>query len=430
MRTPLLIGLLSSSLSVSLTACSWTQFDDLRDEAWVNATERPDNGSTNWGLAITTSRLESATGGRLSVLGSAESIYSEIEYDATGGAKIPPTEQELGSFGVPNLDRPFLLSDPATNEVAIIVGLGTAQSRVLHGVDGVFAPYDLFGPGTVDAATFMVAPGFNGTGAAQPSQPLVGSGSTLFGVFYNPPAMPFRQPQCALVDGGPVTIAALGATRPAAATTDDILVWSVAGTLYRLPGDAFNGGDNDDTGCPDAGNGMAGDAIGQRDLALAPDPKVDIGFNPGPGSQILPFGDGLALLAGRTDSGSSHLVVVDVNTMTVVGTPQTESGLAQAAVYVDGAKTAVVAGYPAATIDGVTSGKVMVYEIDASGIKPDPFVLHDAEPEDDQFFGRAVAAIPYNGTRVIAVGASNEVFLYFRTEGPEGGLYPETRQGR
>ena len=49
--------------------------------------------------------------------------------------------------------------------------------------------------------------------------------------------------------------------------------------------------------------------------------------------------------------------------------------------------------------------------------------LHDAQPESDQQFGRAVAVTEINGQPAIAVGADNEVFLYFRTA-----LYDDVRQ--
>jgi len=66
---------------------------------------------------------------------------------------------------------------------------------------------------------------------------------------------------------------------------------------------------------------------------------------------------------------------------------------------------------------------VLVYPLDlTTGIDETPaMTLHDAQPEADQVFGRTVAITPFNGNNVIAVGADNEVFLYFRTA-----LYDET----
>ena len=46
----------------SLGACKWTEFDDLRDEAWVHATEKPDGSkSSNWGVAIVRGKATSPT---------------------------------------------------------------------------------------------------------------------------------------------------------------------------------------------------------------------------------------------------------------------------------------------------------------------------------------------------------------------------------
>ena len=73
------------------------------------------------------------------------------------------------------------------------------------------------------------------------------------------------------------------------------------------------------------------------------------------------------------------------------------------------------------------SGQVAIYTLDlTAGLGASPSaVLHDAQPEENQQFGRAVATTPFNGKQVIAVGADNEIFMYFRTT-----IYGETRSGR
>ena len=75
----------------------------------------------------------------------------------------------------------------------------------------------------------------------------------------------------------------------------------------------------------------------------------------------------------------------------------------------------------------MTAGQVLVFEVSpATGLGAAPaLTLHDAQPEENESFGRGVAVMQYNGKPVIAVAADNDVFVYFRTS-----LYAETRQGR
>jgi hypothetical protein len=161
--------------------------------------------------------------------------------------------------------------------------------------------------------------------------------------------------------------------------------------------------------------------------------SVDTTFQPDVGSQILPFGDGFAILQGHNGANGSLLTVVDLkpDPPVLVGTPHAEPGLKAAAIWQDGTDFAVVAGYPAAQVDGVNAGQVLVYDLDpasATAIAATPTeVLNDAQPDDGLTFGRSLAVIPFNNRPVIAVGGNNEVFLYFRT----ANLYnDDTRQNR
>jgi len=73
-----------------------------------------------------------------------------------------------------------------------------------------------------------------------------------------------------------------------------------------------------------------------------------------------------------------------------------------------------------------------VFSLGATGVGATQVAtLNDAQPEDNQAFGRAVTVIPYRGKNVIAVSADNEIFVYFRATLEDGtDLYAETRQGK
>ena len=402
---------LGSLFLVLASACSWTAFDELEGDTWVTATEKPANDSSNWGVAIQRGQA-TGTGGRLVVLGANQSLYSELVVTSNGDVNVPPTTLELNSqFGIGNLDpQPLLLADPTSNDVALVTSSGSASIAVLKGTSGTLVVHQVFGPATPDAATYMVP----SLPAEQIPQVLVAQGDTVYGAhFVNPPN---PQPSCKLVDdaNAPLEVRALGATPNVTGDgTTNPLVWGANGKLVRFAPAIFSGS-------------AAGCATGHAPSAMA---VGTTSFMPGKGSQILTFEEGTAryaVLQGHTDS-SGFLGLVNVDTMTLVGTPRTENGITTAALLVLGTKRYVIAGYPDAIIDGnAGAGKVEVFEIDlASGIGSSVMTLHDAQPEGGQSFGRAVTAMPFDGEPLIVVGADNEVFTYFRTL-----LYDETRQGR
>jgi len=407
---------------VVLGACKWTEFDDISDAAWVVSTQKPDNDSASWAVAI--QRVQrSGGGGTLAVLGASEALYSEITFDG-GGDDKPGGELNLAqTFAIGNVDvQPILIADPTLDQVALVTKSGAASIAVLSGAGGQLTIHSVFGPERPDAATYMIAPGLDG-GAPQPAQTLVAQDDRVFGTFFGTPPNP--QVKCKLVDGGvSVNARALGAVRlNAADTTDDVVVWGADGKLLIYDGGIFDG-DRGGAACPDATPGD-GDNTGTSAAPLAG--PLAIPFMPETGSQILVF-DHFAVLQGHTGNNAGFLALVDLATMQLVGTPHTETGLKTAALFELGGARFVLAGYPSNVVDGTIAGEVLVFPLDtATGIGGSPAAtLHDAQPESNQAFGRGVTALPYNGTQVIAVAADNEVFTYFRIDP----LYADARQGR
>jgi hypothetical protein len=425
----------ATALVTSIGACKWTEFDDLEQDTWISVTTKPNGDSTDYGVAIQRGSLVSPTagGGKLVAIGAGQAQYTEIEYQANGDSDLAPTALKLNNqFGVGNLDpQPILIADPASDEVALITNAGGASIAVLSGVGGLIA-HQVFGPSQPTAAAYMLAPPRVDTNAAHPSQPIVAStdlmGDAVYGTFYmNAPA---TQPKCQLLDEAGMTmqIRAVGGAKITGTTTDDLVVWGAVGNVGRLfiyDGGVFNGAPPIGN-CVDAVTTMSG-KMRPRSNAMS----VDTEFVPGTGSQIIMLDRRYALLVGQRDS-SSYLAIYDVTTMsggnfvpTRLSAPITLPDLRNAAVLDTGTAKYVVAGYPGATVENVKAGKVLVFPLDlTSGIDENPaMTLHDAQPEADQAFGRTVAVTPFNGKNVIAVGADNEVFLYFRTM-----LYDDTRQ--
>lgn len=422
MRTSLLFV---AGAALLAPACKWTEFDDLEKETWVHTITKPSGDSADFGMAIQRGARASTSGGKLVAMGSAEVVFSEITFASNGSATVSPGQNLSDQFGISNLElQPILLADPATNEVALVMeGVGN-QITVFRG-EGSLNVVQVFGAQRPDAATFMTPPARLDVTDAQVSQPLIASGDTVLGAHYPMALNP--QPRCQLLDenGMAVQIRGLGAVKLAdTADTDphDVVVWTGAGQLLLYPGGVFHG------------SAPRGPCMSDQHGPMATTTPVQTGFQPGRGSQIVMLEERFALLVGRQDIGDSDsfIALYDLRAMNggsfepvLLGNPVTTPDLRTATVLDDGSQKYVVAGYPNATFDGVRAGHVLLYPFDTSvGIDSTPaMTLHDAQPESDQQFGRAVAVTEINGHPAIAVGADNEVFVYFRTA-----LYDDVRQ--
>jgi hypothetical protein len=297
---------------------------------------------------------------------------------------------------------------------------------VLHGNENL-VDRQIFGPRQAFAATYMIAP--VPAGGVTPSYPIVAAGpdetsSALFpGPFVGYPNPP---PKCNVKkdDGGDVNIRAVGAAFVTSTTYHDIVVWSAAGDLLVYDGNIFSA--QNGPSCP-------GSATEGSQVPLVAKPTVSTGFQPARGSQIVMYQDRYAILIGHKGitNSDAYLAIWDIGGPTgspvQVGATISVPGLRTAAVLENGADKYIVAGYPGDTIDGVKSGRVQVYPFNLTeGLNAESVLtLHDATPESEQQFGRAIAVTEFNGTPVIAVAADNEVFFYFRTA-----LYGETREGK
>ena len=433
-------------LLLSLGACKWTEFDDLRDEAWVQATEKPSGSkASNWGVAIVRGKATSSAGGRLAIFGTASSRLDELQYDEKGGVKRLP-EQNLGNIGIGNLSvEPIVLGDPNGDDFALVTQGSANQVVVAAGGDSALLQFIINGATSADAAAYVRAPAIDSielhgarTTGIQKSQPIIAGGSTLFGTFFVNPDAPaaFLQPKCELTNAGtPVNIRGLGAV-PAGDGTDDLAVWTDAGDMFVLDGHIFNGNRSG----ADAATAVCANGVVDLDpLALSPaviKTAAPVGITPeaGTASQIIRIDDRFALLQGHTN-GASLIAVwdfkdpADPTAGKVVGTKVEEAGVRSIDLFNEDGTLHVIAGYPSAIVDGVTSGKVLVYPMDTTaGINVAPIeTFTDSQPEDGQAFGRTVAAIQYNGLPVISVGGNNEVYTFFRTPT----LYSaDRRQGR
>lgn len=414
-------------------ACKWTDFDDLETDAWVHSTEKPDSNSADWGIAMVgggSVTTEPGAGDRLVVLGTSQALYTELNYSPDGGADLAPTELKLNNqFAIATFEaQPILLKDPNSDEVSAVTGLNNALV-VLSGVHK-FDARQIFNPksSTPAAAAYVVAE-ING---APLSQLIVAADDTVYGsVSANPPSV---QPACQLTqdDSTPVTVRAIGGVRSQTGdTTDNIVVWSSTGKLFVYPSGVFTA---DPTVCPVA----PGSPSGTPGVAtpIAGFTPVDTGFTPMAGMNQLHVLDGrYVILAGRTGETADSKASVSMWDLqangglmpTAVGAALERPGQRSSTILqIDATKRYLALGFPYDSVQGTTSaGQVALYPLSTStGIPstPEGVQLSDAQPDTNELFGRAVGTFSFNGKQILAVGANNEVFAYYRTS-----LYDDAR---
>ena len=428
MRTKILLtgcALLSAGVG-----CKWTDFDDLEKDTWVSSTDKPNGDSTDYGVAIARGQ-KGSNGGKLVVIGAGQAQYTELVYSPNGDSDLAPTALKLNTqFGIGNLDQqPILIADPSNDEVSLVVNSGSQAIAVLTGTGGLLA-HQVFGPEQPDAATYMVPPPrVDQPALPTPAQVLVSSGDTVYGTFVM--NVPNPQTKCQLQDAAasPVTVRGLGAARVSSTTFDDVVVWgSVGGNVGKLllyPGSVFNGN-------PPVGACAGGIA---QPIATS---VLETPFVPAKGSQIVMVDATHFIAVGHKDLGSAdsflgyYTIDPTAKTITATGAAVTLGDLRTATVLNVGTKRFVVAGYPAALVENVKAGRVLVFPLDmTAGIDATPAAqLYDSQPEDNQQFGRGVAAMPFNGEEVVAVAADNEIFVYFEL-GPSssgmGSIYGDKR---
>lgn len=394
-KTLISIGLVGLATT---TACKWTEFDELAEQTWVHSTERPNSISKNWGVAIQRASASGA-GGTIAVVGASEAMFTEVRYSPVGGVEIP-AEVGVSAGSLPT--EPILLAEPGSDNVALVVPAG-GGATVLRGTRDMLTEHPVPGPATVDGATYMQP-------ASGPPGVLVGYASSVFGVVFAAP--PGTAPRaCMLTDatGNAIRIAALGTWRNG--TADDVIVWGADGLLYRFATTVF-----------DTCASPAATEVSAKATMVLP-PVEDLDYD---GAQIVSFQIGTRQLAvlQTADSDNGYLAVVDLDNLTIISERAEPLIRTVSSVFeLDGAFF-VAAGYPTDTVEGVIAGTVRVFAIDeTTGIATSPAMqLYDAEPESGQLFGRSIAIVPFNNMPTIAVGASNEVFMYFRTA-----LYEDTR---
>lgn len=384
-------------LAVALTACKWTDFDDLSDQTWAHAQDKPSIGSTDYAVSIVGAST-TGDGGLVSVVSTDSPTYSTIQYDAKGGSKIGDNTLKLGQHFITSLsEKPILVTDGMGDVALVEKAIDAGQIAVVSGPAG--QPGDLsFAGSPPQAAAFAAKILYITASAPGPMMP------NLMIVDVGNPTTPVKN--CVVTDDTAMPLTAVAV----ATTSDKVWVWSKAGTLFAYDKAALDACTSTTPVAVAAGTTFTPAAA----------------FAPGTGSGLHIVDDGThqyAVLAGSSStSGEVQVVDLEQSPPVAVGSPLMASGLLSSTVATFDGMTFLVLGFPQNEVKNTAAGEVQIFDFDPAtgmlGSSPAES-LSDAQPDNGELFGRDVTTMQFNGKTVLVVAASNEVFSYYRTA-----LYP------
>ena len=422
-----------SLLAAPLTGCVWSTFDDLKDDIWVDSRTKPSGvNSSKYGEAIV--GIPTGNDGALiAVLGRTEPSLSTIAYDINGTAATERTTDVLvnqialgDGFNFP--EHPAFAGDPGSTRVALGAvtkdlnnpDLGDIKIAVFDATDlSTFAKYEpavgslLSGKQAVNAVAFagpthvavaredqVVLVDTEGMADHELTACDLPPGEGAFAVGFGDFGLATR-----LIAEGEILVATAPVDSAGVPTAGEAHLWAVSGGFSETP---------DDTACePVVGADLTGLTIDH-------------------GTQIIvaDFGNGpRVLVSAPGDNGEIRVIDFAAAPPVIehsIPVPDLSS-MAVGDLDGDGALE-IIAGAANVDADGVAnSGTVTIFSSTTFDLITDP--LHDADPIQEQHFGKSVAAVPFTvagETRyILSVGAEGEVFTYFRTT-----FYPEVRAGR
>jgi len=446
-KLPLLV-LLAGALA---GGCSWSSFDELADETWVDSVGGAEGVEPNDFIGVVSPGSTSPDNAAVFVaLGRSTDSVGSYSYDVDGARASIGVDIRAGTtqFGTFPADVP-IAGDPYSNNIAVASVTnegGAGDTKVVsfeadnieatvslldfqrtaenHPLDGsimptglVFARTDVEHTGNTEVETDIV---------------LARGAQLALLVSYEEPGDERAEFHACFGRSENDRVMTVGAGNFDAGDADDELVAVI--------------NDEAGTGVPQIivfdGSAIAAAHVNETDplapcfgtsLAIVDGPAASASF--GYRTVVGDFdGDGdpdIAISAPAEDLVTVYLWddnPGDGLTSVTVDPPLDARGFGKglAAGDLDGdGDDELVIGAPDSNSEGVeNSGAAYVYN-HADGDAFDMLLaVHDAEPETQQKFGVAVATVPWQGSqRILSVAADTEIFTYFRTA-----LYDDVRQ--
>lgn len=426
--------------------CSWSAFDDLADQTWVDSVGAAEGISPNDFLGVAAPGVTDATA-TFVVLGANTDSVGSYSYDADGVVATAGVEIRANStqFGVLDPRTP-IAGDPYSGNVGVAGATNdnaTGNTKIIH-----------FPPGST---TVSLQSDFNSTqgplyeriwptGLVYARTDDDGAGTTTTD------AVIARGPQVAMAadyatSGGTLSgcvletaedlVLSVGAANfdPADADDEVIAVFNDAtgaSGIVILDGSAIASSyanrpiADQVPQCRTAPTGTVWTTIngpaGDTDFGRA----IVVGDFDGDGDPDWAVSSPMSnRVIAYINEGNAGADVTEIEVPVVFEASQFGASMAAGDLDGDGADELIV-GAPRADVEGATNaGTAHIYAFDGAAFSL-TVTLHDAQPETEQGFGTAVAVVPWgDDRRVLVVVGDTEVFTYFRTQ-----LYDDVRNGQ
>jgi len=420
-------------------SCMWTDFDQLKDDVWVDSVGAIE-GSSKFGEAVMEATMGQPAGGTtIGVLGRNTASVSFLTYAADGTRDIKKVDLTNAFMLVNTFDEnPVYAADAGSDEIAVAALTGDlTEQPALRGLKiGLFhgATFQGVNPGFEPPATFSNDPTVEAKRHEPPTamafgaslEALVGRKGQLLHVMLD--GTPGAWIGCGLPDPNETAYAIAYGDADGVAGNEWVIASAPVGVdaapdpgrVWIVPDTSVFGDANAvPAACPvavgEVVSGGTGIPLGAgSQLAIAPS---DSGFGTGP--RVLVSSPGAGGKLSIIDFTQTPAVLTQLATPTVADL----DSFMLADVVESNPGLEIVLGAPLADDAGPTrAGAVRILKPDGTAAADS---LYDADAKTEQHFGKSVAVVPFGAKQVIVVGAEGEVFTYFRT-----GFYDEVRSGR
>lgn len=398
--SPLSFSLFLAS-TVGAAACDWREFDDISDTTWVESSGAPsDVDSSDYAVALAEANDEAASQTKqLAVISRSKLTLAFLEFDADGGTTVRQSISLDANSGGPFdvlPQSPVYASDPRSGRVAIAAnGKIAIGEPTRNSLDVALAPNSSQSAGltflTIGSGTYVAAATERGISLVDTASP------TVTTPICTAPANLFNR------------FIALGTARVGG--VDQLVVW------YENNGSHVN---------------TFTVALAGGNCTLTPAGTVASGTLSMPTRGDYPLIEGARIISvpGTELAAIADPTKGQVFLLGATGERLAQSFEAPSVSSLDigqlGSETYFFAGSASYNNAGKTdAGRVQATLYSNGTLSTTPaLTLHDAAPEANQRFGRAVAVIPFDSATapIVVVGADDEMFTYFRTS-----LYEERR---
>lgn len=431
-----------------LPACSWSSFDELSDETWVDSAGPAEGIEPNDLVAVASPGMPQGNAVFV-VLGRATDSVGGYSYDADGARTAIGVDIRGGAtqFG-PLAPAVVMAGDPYSNVVGVAAVTGAANdgdTKVVHfeadNVATIVSMNDFNDPTELSPldgpiqATGMAYARTDDDGAAAATTDVVLARANQLAIVQDYAADAHTLVGCLPDTGGNVVVQTVGAGQFDAADPDDEIVLVTNDMVGTAPQIVILDGSTVVAAWLANGQALAGcfDGVTRLPVASFPGPAGDPAF--GGDIVVADFdGDGLTDVAITSPADNGVTAYLNDGTLadglTGIAVDATLDaslfGASIAAGDLDGdGDDDLVIGAPQSNVEGASNaGAAYVYSWDGAGFVRE-LTVHDAQPEAEQRIGQAVAIVPWAAgqSNVLVVSGDQEIFTYFRTL-----LYPDVRQ--